>query len=39
MMHNGDYTFEGMHIFWWLLLVVSFLALLVWLNRFRKGKG
>ena len=39
MMHNGDYAFGGMHIIWWLLLAVSFLMVMIWLFRFRKGKG
>jgi LPXTG-motif cell wall-anchored protein len=37
MLHgNGDYFFGGIHMFWWILLLIVIFAILFWVFRFRK---
>jgi hypothetical protein len=39
MMHNnGDYYFGGMHMFWWISLLVLFFAVIAWYGWLRKRK-
>ena len=36
--HMGEYSFMGMHMFWWVFIVIILLILLVGSNRFRGRK-
>ncbi len=38
MHNNGDYYYWGMHMGWWLFMLVFFFAMLVWFASFRKRK-
>jgi hypothetical protein len=40
MMHdnNGSYYFGGMHMGWWILILVAVVAVVGWLIGTRKGK-
>jgi hypothetical protein len=39
MMHNnGDYYYWGMHMGWWVFLVVVFIGIIVWVGWSRKRK-
>ena len=35
---NDDYAFWGMHMFWWLFIIVIILAIFGLFNRYRKRK-
>jgi len=37
-MNMEDSSFWGMHIFWWILIIVFFFAILGWLYLSRKRK-
>jgi hypothetical protein len=39
MMNMGsDFNFMGLHMIWWILLMVVFVAVLIWLVRSQKRK-
>lgn len=39
MMHNGDgFYWGGIHMFWWLLIILCFFAMLGWFSWSRKRK-
>jgi len=35
---NGDYSFWGMHMFGWFIMLILFIILLAWFTRFRRRK-
>jgi len=37
-MHMNDYSFMGMHQYWWLSILVIVLVVLVVVNQYRKRK-
>ncbi len=34
--NNGNYSFWGMHMGWWVLMLVVVIALIGWVSRSRK---
>jgi len=38
MNNNGDYYFGGMHMGWWVFILVAVVALVVWFGRSRARK-
>lgn len=37
-MHMGSYSFMGMHVFWWVSILIFALLLLVAVHQYRKRK-
>ena len=37
-MHMGDSAFMGMHMFWWVFIVIILLILFIGANKFRRRK-
>ncbi|SFF45116.1 hypothetical protein SAMN04488131_1242 [Flavobacterium xueshanense] len=37
-MHMGEYSFMGMHMFWWVFIVIILLIFFIGANNFRRRK-